>query len=217
MVGYEIAKTRRRSKRAWLLVGLFLAADVLLVTGARVSFVGPVIALDYRYQTELAAVTAIALGLSVLPLRGALELVEVSRRDNFLDHWKRVTAAVLAGLPAGDLLLRPVHPALAGRRRSPRPTSARSSASCRSREDPVPLVDVGVPGFLMWAFAYPENTNSHVLRMFEDAHVLSADRDRQPVHDQRLGAAAPDGDPAGADVPSRVSRAAPTPCATAGW
>jgi hypothetical protein len=166
-IGYEIAKHRRRSKRAGLLIALFLAADIVLVAGARVSFVGPVIALDYRYQTELAAITAMALGLALMPLRGATEVVETTGESNFLDQPRRVAAAVLVSLvlAAYSSVLYVDHWQSADQSKTYFTTLDRQLAD---REDPVPLVDVGVPGFLMWAFAYPENSNSHVLKMFED-------------------------------------------------
>ncbi len=37
-----------------------------------------------------------------------------------------------------------------------------------SAPDPVPLVDTGVPDFLLWGFGYPENAISHVLRLYSD-------------------------------------------------
>lgn len=167
VLAYELSKTRLRSKRAWILVAAFLTADIVLVTGARASFVGPVIALDYRYQTELAAITAIALGLAILPLRDAEELVEVAAPSNFLDHWKRTAGAVVAvcvlAVYSSSVYINHWQSALESKTYFT--TLAKQLAE---RDEPVPLVDVGVPGFLMWAFAYPENSNSHVLRMFED-------------------------------------------------
>jgi hypothetical protein len=164
-VGHEIARSRTCSKRAWILVALFLGADVLLVSGARVSFVGPIIALDYRYQTELAAVTAMALALASMPLRGALETVERRATSNFLDQWKRVTTAVLvvSCLALYSSVQYVQH--WQGARQS-KIYFQTVERELKSRQDPVPLVDVGVPDFLMWAFGYPENLTSHVLRMF---------------------------------------------------
>ena len=44
----------------------------------------------------------------------------------------------------------------------------------RGRAQPVPLVDTGIPQTLLWAFRYPENTYSHVLRPFADETTLPA-------------------------------------------
>ena len=80
----EIARTRTRSARAWWLPVFFLACDVLLVVAGRASFVGPLIALDFRYQGELPAVTALALACATMPIIGALEPVTPSGESSFL-------------------------------------------------------------------------------------------------------------------------------------
>jgi len=190
-LGYELAKTRARSKRAWLLIGYFLGADVLLVAGGRASFVGPVIALDYRYITEMAAVTAIALGLATLPLKGAVETVEPTRPSAFLNRPATIVSAVvvvsLLGLYSTSLYVQ--HWQSDRRSKTYFQTAQRELAAAK---DPVPLVDVGVPGFLMWAFGFPENTSSHVLRMMagdtyypkirsDSIYILADDGSVQPM------------------------------------
>ena len=52
---------------------------------------------------------------------------------------------------------------------SPRSTSPTSTArSPAPRRQPVPLVDIGVPQTLLWAYRYPENAYSHVFRNLSD-------------------------------------------------
>ncbi|MCP6756242.1 hypothetical protein NL533_31945, partial [Klebsiella pneumoniae] len=62
----------------------------------RASLVGDAIALEYRYQSELGAVTALALACATMPIIGAVETVETRRASTFLDQPRRVTAAVVA-------------------------------------------------------------------------------------------------------------------------
>ena len=71
------ASTRTMSRRAWSLIAFTLAANVYLLASARANLVGADIGLEYRYQTESAAVFVLAVGLAFLPLVGALEVNEV--------------------------------------------------------------------------------------------------------------------------------------------
>lgn len=164
---YEVTRSRRHSKRAWLLPLTLLSVNIVLLAGGRVSFVGPIIALDYRYQTELAAATAVALGLAILPLRGAVESSEATRSSNFLDKPIRVSLSVAIGvsfaLYSSTLYINHWHGATAARE-----YFSTVETELDGFEEPVPLVDVGVPNYLMWGFAYPENTTSHVLKMYDD-------------------------------------------------
>jgi hypothetical protein len=166
-LGLEATRTRRRSKRAWLVPGFLLAADILLVAAGRAAFVGPQIAQDYRYQTELAAAAAFALGLSLLPLRGADESVETIRPSALFDNRFRsalVTVAV-ASLGTVSSLQYIDHWQSDERSRKYFATVERELTEWDGR---VPLADSGVPDYLMWAFGFPENTTSHVLRMFDE-------------------------------------------------
>ena len=68
---YYAFTTRTASRRAWSLIVFSLAADVYLLASARANLVGPDIGLEYRYQTESAAIVVLAIGLAFLPLLGA--------------------------------------------------------------------------------------------------------------------------------------------------
>ena len=89
----ELARSRSRSLRAMLLPGFFLVCDVLLVVASRASMIGPVIGYEYRYITELSAVTATAVAFACLPARGAIEPVTVTRPSPFLDRRRPVVLA----------------------------------------------------------------------------------------------------------------------------
>lgn len=70
------ARTRRRGLRAWLIPAGVLLANAGLIATSRAIFFGAGIALDYRFQTEVALATALALGLAFLPVVGARESSE---------------------------------------------------------------------------------------------------------------------------------------------
>jgi hypothetical protein len=44
----------------------------------------------------------------------------------------------------------------------------RIEKSLSDRQRPVPLADMAVPRTIMWGFRFPENTYSHVFRLYED-------------------------------------------------
>jgi hypothetical protein len=170
-VGYLVylAYTLRVSSlRAWSLTVAFLAANILLLTAARAFLVGPVIGLEYRYQTELSAVFALSVGLAFLPLRGALETVRPRERATLPFRPAAGAAAVTVLFVAGATVSN-VQYARHWQTSNPgRAYFAAVERSLAGRSAPVPLADVPVPQTLMWGFRYPENTYSHVLRVFED-------------------------------------------------
>lgn len=63
--------TRRRTLRAWALLLGYLVVLLLLLWSSRAPYVGPIAGAEYRYLTDAAAMTALALGLAYLPLAGA--------------------------------------------------------------------------------------------------------------------------------------------------
>jgi hypothetical protein len=42
------------------------------------------------------------------------------------------------------------------------------STLAETKDKPVPLVDIGIPQTMLWAYRYPENSYSHVFRNFDD-------------------------------------------------
>lgn len=184
---YEISRSRLRAKRAWILPALFLGPSVLLLAGGRTSFVGPDLALDYRYQTELAAITAVALGLALFPLRGATEQVEVTRTSSFLDLPVRVgvTTAVVAALGIYSSTTYALH-------WNSGDTTKRYFAALESSladvDEPVPLVDAAVPEEVVGALTFPYNLASNALHMH-------AEKTRYPsASTDELRIVAPDGE-----------------------
>jgi hypothetical protein len=163
---WEVRRARTRSLRAWLLPVAFLAADVLLVLAGRATYLGTLVSLDFRYEGELGAVAAIALALAVLPVRGAVEPVEVRGPSELLDHPRRVAVAV-----AVPVVLALVSSTMFVRHwQSHDPAQAyfgRLLGALRESPTPVVLDDTTVPAVVMGAYSYPDNTLARLLRGFE--------------------------------------------------
>jgi len=164
----EIRRTRQRSLRAWWLPVFFLGCNIVLVVAGRASFVGALISLDFRYQGELAAVTAVALALATMPMRGAIETVEVTGTGSgFLDRPRRVAAVVvvcslLATVSATQYLHR-WNEAMPGR-----PYFQNLIGQIQGSDHPYPMIDQQVPNTIMWGLGYPLNLQSHLLKPYVD-------------------------------------------------
>lgn len=63
--------TRRRTLRAWALLAGYLVLLLVLLWSSRAPYVGPIAGAEYRYLTDAAAMSALALGLAYLPVAGA--------------------------------------------------------------------------------------------------------------------------------------------------
>lgn len=163
--------TRARSARAWSLLGFTLLANIALLASARAGIVGPEIAREYRYQTESAAVAVLCLGLAFLPLRGAVEASEL-RPDVPRSYEGRAFVGGVTVVVVGLAAVSGVRYVDLWQARNP------TKAYFAQVEDdleraatpghPVPLVDAGIPQTLLWAFRYPENSYSHILRPYAD-------------------------------------------------
>jgi len=167
LVVRELARSRRRGLRALWLPGFFLACDIVLVSAGRASFVGALISLDYRYQGELAAVTAVALACATMPILGATEPVTTSRPSRLLDRPKRVSAlVVLVSLLGVVSSLQYVHHW--DTTTEARPYFRTLFADLDEQEQPVPVVDATVPTSVMLGWSYPDNLLSHLLQHYPD-------------------------------------------------
>jgi hypothetical protein len=168
LIAREIHRCRANSRRAWLLPGFFLGCNILLVAAGRASFVGAQISLDFRYQGELSAVTAIAVGCAVLPIRGAAECATPRARSELVDHPRRVAGlvaaiCVLATVSSVQYVQHWNHTA---------PAKAYFDnllGDLDTATSPVPLVDAAVPDVIMWPIGYPLNLQSYLLRAHADS------------------------------------------------
>lgn len=191
LVVRELRRSRRRSLRAWWLPVFFLGCNIVLVVAGRASFVGALIALDFRYQGELAAVTAIALACAAMPIRGAVEPVELTGTPSaFVDRPRRVAAVVvvcslLATVSATQYLYR-WHDAMPGQ-----PYFQNLIGGIKASEHPYAMIDQQVPNSIMWGLGYPLNLQSHLLKPYVDQGLVrfvssSVDELRMSTPDGRI-------------------------------
>jgi hypothetical protein len=162
LVVREIHRARLRSLRAWWLPAFFLVCDIALVLSGRASLVGDFIALEYRYQSELGAVTALALACATLPIIGAVQTVEVRRPSRLLDRPRRVVAltavvAVLGTVSSTQFSLN------WNDKNEARSYFARLIPKIEDPDLPVPLIDLPVPNTVIWGILHPLNLQSNVL------------------------------------------------------
>ncbi len=163
------ATTRTISRRAWTLIAFTLLANVYLLSSARANLVGADIGLEYRYQTESAAILVLAAGLAFLPLVGAVEVNQL-RPGADVDKERPAVIKVLTVAVVAAAVVSTLGYVQNWQHSNPtRPYFDNLKASlARSPVTPVPLVDLSLPQNLLWAFGYPENTYSHVFRHLAD-------------------------------------------------
>jgi hypothetical protein len=162
------ASTRTRSRRAWSLIVFTLVADVYLLASARANLVGPDIGLEYRYQTESAAVLVLAVGLAFLPLLGAVEVNEV-REDVPRPYEQKLTIQALTVCVVIAALVSTLTYVRNWQQHNHTEAYFDNVAETADRiEDrPAPVVDGSLPQDLLWAFGYPENTYSHIFKTMD--------------------------------------------------
>ncbi|WP_141781069.1 hypothetical protein [Nocardioides albertanoniae] len=163
LLTYEVGRTRSRALRAWWLVGGILVIDIGLIAGIRAGGVGPDIALSFRYLTDTIAVTAMALALATLSLRGAVETLAPTRTSPFLDAPRKVAiaTAVVAGLGlfSSYSYAEGWHDDDNTRRYV---DTVRGDLA--GVDEPLPMADGPVPSWMIWGASHPYNQVSRVLR-----------------------------------------------------
>lgn len=161
---YYAYRTRTMSRRAWSLIGFTLVADVILLASARASLIGPDIALEYRYQTETAALLVLSLGLALFPLEGAIER-NTLRPDVPRPYETTAVVTAVTGVVCLLAVVSSVRYVTNWQDHNQTEHYYRAVTSSLERAGGrVPLVDLGVPQDLLWAYGFPENTYSHVFR-----------------------------------------------------
>jgi hypothetical protein len=163
----EIHLSRTHSLRAWFLPGFFLVCDVVLVLAGRASFVGALISLDFRYQGETPAVTAIGLACATMAILGARERVDKRAESVLLDHPRRVAAAT-AAVVILSIISSLQYVTYWVDTMQARPYFKNVLGTVEKAKQPIPLVDTTVPGFVMWELGYPANLLSHLLLAYGD-------------------------------------------------
>jgi hypothetical protein len=162
VVVYAVVRARTGAARALWLPALFLLANAYLVALGRASIVGARIGVDYRYQTELAAITVLAVALMVMPLRGAVESSaprsERERRPQPALVSALTLAICLGAVWSNITFARGWHAAT-----SSKDWFTAVGRSLEASGSPIPLVDMRVPSFVSPIFTYPVDFYSHML------------------------------------------------------
>jgi len=188
---WEVRKHRRRSLRALWIPAYFLVIDMALVLVTRASVSGPLVGLDYRFQGELAAASAIALACMTMPVIGARESSERRSGSEFLDHPRRVglaTAAMVLVSAWSTYGYMTYWHADDGARR----WFAALVPQLRAATTPIPVVDATVPYSVTNGVRYPENLQSRVLAGEKVLAFTRVATDRLDIVDDhgRIGAVA---------------------------
>jgi hypothetical protein len=159
---WEIRKHRSRALRGLWIPGYFLVIDVVLVLVTRASVSGALIGLDYRFQGELAAASAIGLACMTMPVRGAIESSDRRSASEFLDHPRRIAVATTAmiGLAAYSTW---GYMTYWHADRTTEQWFATLVPQLRAATTPIPVIDDIVPTFVTNGARYPENLQSRVL------------------------------------------------------
>lgn len=181
---WEIRKHRRRSLRALWIPAYFLGIDVALVLLTRASVSGPLVGLDYRFQGELAAASAIALACMTMPVAGAAESSEKRSASEFLDHPRRVAVATLAmvALAAWSTYS---YMTYWHDDDGSRTWFAALVPQLRAASTPIPVVDEIVPYSVTNGVRYPENLQSRVLSGEPSLAFTDIATDRIDIVDDR--------------------------------
>lgn len=82
VVGVVIGLTTawwRGAAAAWLILLGYAVVNLALLAASRATVIGPVIGAEYRYQTDLALVAGLALGLASMPVAGSFAAADVQR------------------------------------------------------------------------------------------------------------------------------------------
>lgn len=172
VLGFLVAYQCLRYRRAWwalLIVGPYLLLSGLIVSAGRADVFGVAAsATELRYLTDLAGVSALAIGLGTMPVIGAVasleprptSLIGVSLTPKVL---KIGAGAVVAGaLFSSITYAMPWHDS---DRMQQRAFINNAKESLQSRPT---LADTTVPDDVLWAPAFPANLMSYVLSPFGD-------------------------------------------------
>lgn len=166
-VVYTLCRSRSGAKRALYLPIVMLSSTIILVSTSRALFVGTALAQDFRYQTEMSAVAAIALALMAMPVRGAADPLTQVEPDKFADS-PLFVGALTAVVGAVGIYSSVVYVNSWHSRDQARVFFTNAQRELTASPAPVPLVDAAVPDFISLPFAWPENSLRHMFRSFED-------------------------------------------------
>ncbi|WP_298512301.1 hypothetical protein, partial [uncultured Nocardioides sp.] len=166
VVVFASVRTRRRGARAWLLPLSALVVNALLTAISRAIYFGPEIALDPRFQTEVAVLMPLAVGLAFLPVVGAVESSEPRPSG-----WRLDTPATVVPAAAVFLVASVVSASTFPLRNlgaiSPERYVDRFEASAREQRGSQ-VLDRPVPTYIWSPLAFPTNLTSRILAPLGD-------------------------------------------------
>lgn len=173
---------RRGAWRGWALALGYAVTNLVLLVVSRAAFIGPVIAGEYRYVTDVALVTALGLALAVIPLSGGwragraatLEQRPALRRwlatdpvRELLDELPRPRPAVWVAVTVTALTVSAAWSTLSydqfWRINPARPWVETARSELSGYTTPPVLADSYVPQEVAWALLGDYATVSHVL------------------------------------------------------
>jgi hypothetical protein len=161
-------RSRRNSLRGWAPLAATLFANVLLLATGRANIVGPVLGLEYRYQTEVAAVAALSLALAFLPVLGAVESAEKVRDHGFVDS-RLYVSLIMAVVVVASTVSTVRFMGLEFRDRSPEVYYDNVARSIRVAEQrPIPMANLAVPPRIWTHLAHPKNLYDGMFAMYDD-------------------------------------------------
>ncbi|HET6939396.1 MAG TPA: hypothetical protein VFI19_12355 [Nocardioides sp.] len=154
-------RTRRRAARAWLIPLSALLVNALLIAISRAIYFGPEIALDLRFQTEVAFLLPLAVGLAFMPVLGAVESSAPNGSEWRLDTPSTVLPACAVFL-VGSVVSAASYPMRNLTDTSPEAYVGNFERDARA-EPGRQVLDLPTPAYLWSPFAYPTNLASRML------------------------------------------------------
>ncbi len=182
-VVWQISRSWTGWRMGLLLPVAFLAANAALVSLGRVIYVGPFLTREYRYQGELALVTALGLAAMMMRWRGALSgpaprnlvVPEAREGETAPNPWRlaehpRAVVGLVAVVSVSALFSGISYTTHWQGFQQGHDYTKRLAKTAAALPPGTAIADVRVSGYLTNAYRYPENTVRHMFRA-ESKHL----------------------------------------------
>ncbi len=182
VLGLLLAYQCLRYRRAWwplVVLGPYVVLSGLIVSAGRADIFGVTpSATELRYLTDLAGVSALALGLATMPVIGAAASLEPRKKSLIGVTVPRRALKIGAGAIVAGALFSSVTYALPWHDDDRMQQKTFISNARDSLESTPSLADTTVPDGVLWAPAFPANLVSYILSPLGDKlHVLDLGND----------------------------------------